>query len=392
MFYTNTLDQLFFLISVCFSFSCFILSVWFRNSDVFPRLMGISFFMPFLLQTASFLAKNKTVSDTFANLSVPLLLLSILMLLILKPAKRHFGPAVFCMSVVSFALILMSYNWGAFQRLAARPDNILPAAIVLLLADMYLLKKETGAKSYVFWAVLLLTAGSISSSFLNAGLDTLLAPALEMAAYVLFAVYFYNEYYSNLITKIDDAEKKITRVNRSLDMEVKKRMLEIERINQNLVNISKTDGLSKAMNKGAILDSIENLIATRQKSEFSVLMFDIDDFKQINDTLGHVTGDKCIKSLAIIAKSNMREFDMIGRYGGDEFIIVLPGVTLNQAVQIAERFRKRVEATETPHYTISMGIASYPRDGTTVEALIEAADAGLYKSKDRGKNTISYKH
>ena len=88
----------------------------------------------------------------------------------------------------------------------------------------------------------------------------------------------------------------------------------------------------------------------------------------------------------------MREFDLIGRYGGDEFVIVLPGTSQHHALQIAERFRKTIEQTDAPHYTISIGIATYPRDGITVKALIEAADAGLYKSKARGRNTVSYKN
>ena len=391
MFYTDTTDQLIFLITVCFSFYMFISAFWFKNAGIFPRLLGISFLIPLLIMSASFMTNAKPVFLALSGLAEPAALLFIFVLLIVKPDKRHFDLLVFLIPVYSFALIIMSNKLAFLQKFASLPQNCLLLLIVPLVLNMYLLKKENGAKAYLFWALLPLAAGSAVDCYINYGFVSFLVPLLKLTAYILFTVYFYKEYFHDLILKTEEAQKKISRVNRNLDLEVKKRMMEIERIHQNLVNISKTDSLSKSMNKAAIMDAIENLIAARQKSEFSILMYDIDDFKQINDTLGHVAGDKCIRSLSVTAKSNLREFDLIGRYGGDEFIIVLPGTSMHQALQIAERFRQRIEMTDAPHYTISLGIASYPRDGTTVKALIEAADEGLYKSKSKGKNAISYR-
>ncbi len=391
MFYTGTTDQLGFLIAVCFSFYLFVSALWFKNAGFLPRLLGISFLIPALLLSASFMASEKPVFITLDGLAEPAILVFIFVLLLLKPDGKHFGLLTFLMPVYSIILIAISYKLAFLQSFMAISQNRLILILLPLVLNLYLLKKENGAKAYLFWALLPLAAGSAVSSLVNYGYTSYLVPMLKLTAYILFTIYFYKEYFNDLIRKTEEAQKKITRVNRNLDLEVKKRMLEIERVHQNLVNISKTDSLSKAMNKAAILDAIENLITTRPKSEFSVLMFDIDNFKQINDSLGHVAGDKCIKALATAAKSNLREFDLIGRYGGDEFTIVLPGANVHQALQIAERFRGRIEKTEAPHYTISIGIAVYPKDGITVKALIEAADAGLYKSKAKGKNSVSYR-
>ncbi len=389
MFYTDMTDQLTFLITVCFSFYMFVSAFCFKNAGPLPRLLGLAFLIPFLLLSAAFMANSSPFSPTLSALAEPALLLFIFILLLAKPGQRHFSLMVLLLSVFSIGLIFAASRPAFLQSFTQVPQNRLLLLIIPVVSNLYLLKKDNGPKAFIFWGLLPLTAGSAIDCYLDYGFYSYLVPLLKLTAYGLFAMHFYREYFQHLMRKTEEAEKKITRVNRNLDLEVKKRIMEIERVHQNLVNISKTDSLSKAMNKAAILDAIENLIVTRQKSEFSILMYDIDNFKHVNDTFGHVTGDKCIRSLSALAKSNLREFDLIGRYGGDEFIIVLPGTTIHQALQIAERFRQKVETTKSPHYTISIGVASYPKDGTTTEALVEAADKSLYKSKARGKNAVS---
>jgi diguanylate cyclase (GGDEF)-like protein len=154
--------------------------------------------------------------------------------------------------------------------------------------------------------------------------------------------------------------------------------------------MSKIDLLTRCFYKITILNIIEKLISSKKEYVFSLLMFDIDNFKTINDSLGHITGDLCLKTLANIASNNIREVDYLGRYGGDEFIIVLPSLTENEAKFVAERFKKKVSETSNPKFTVSIGVATYPYDGQTVKDLITSADKGLYKSKSTGKNTISH--
>jgi diguanylate cyclase (GGDEF)-like protein len=119
-------------------------------------------------------------------------------------------------------------------------------------------------------------------------------------------------------------------------------------------------------------------------------MFDIDNFKKINDTHGHITGDKCIKNLMNICRNSFRGDDVIGRFGGDEFVILLPGTSPVKAYLVAERFRKNVEQTKDPHYTVSIGVASYPLDGKNSKGLISSADKALYISKEKGRNMVSH--
>ena len=130
----------------------------------------------------------------------------------------------------------------------------------------------------------------------------------------------------------------------------------------------------------------------KDNTPFSLLMFDIDKFKNINDTYGHITGDKCIKRLSLISKTALRDKDSLGRYGGDEFIIVIPEANLAKAKAIAERLRKKVDDTEGPHFTISIGISTFPDDGRKSKELIDSADKGLYVSKEKGRNTVSHSY
>lgn len=213
---------------------------------------------------------------------------------------------------------------------------------------------------------------------------------LSVALYNMYG-YFHEGNYKNLTAKIDEAEKLKASVEKDLNYEVKKRMFEIERSNERLLEISKTDALTKAYNKSAILNIIEKQCSFKNAKTFSILMFDIDYFKQINDKLGHITGDLCLKTLANIAFGNIRSIDYFGRYGGDEFIIVLPTLGLNEAKQVAERFRARIAETENPTFTVSIGVACYPEDGSTYKELLAAADEGLYRSKAKGRNAVSHK-
>jgi diguanylate cyclase (GGDEF)-like protein len=213
---------------------------------------------------------------------------------------------------------------------------------------------------------------------------------LKISTYIAFIYYFYIVTYTKYMIRINESEDMIKRMENSLNTEVKKRVFEIEKSNERLLEISKIDMLTRAFNKITILNIIERLINNKKIDVFSILMFDIDNFKTINDTLGHVTGDVCLKSLANMASGNIRELDYLGRYGGDEFIIVLPTLGESEAKFVAERFKNKVSEASNPKFTVSIGISVYPDDGQTVKDLISVADRGLYKSKSRGKNTISH--
>jgi diguanylate cyclase (GGDEF)-like protein len=139
---------------------------------------------------------------------------------------------------------------------------------------------------------------------------------------------------------------------------------------------------------------LERLIAksSKERWDFSLIVIDLDNFKQINNAFGHLFGDLVLKKLAKIIKSSIRELDSVFRYGGDEFVVVLPGISKKIAREIAERLLKNIRNVEFEdgiRITASIGISSFPEDGETAQSLFESADRALYISKTLGKNTIT---
>jgi diguanylate cyclase (GGDEF)-like protein len=127
-------------------------------------------------------------------------------------------------------------------------------------------------------------------------------------------------------------------------------------------------------------------------------MFDIDNFKEFNDKYGHFKGDKALLAVSEIFRESMRECDMVFRYGGEEFIAILPETGLEVALKAAERARQAIEERSPllladfadRGVTVSVGVASYPHDGEDREALLNLVDTLMYKAKREGKNRIYY--
>ena len=129
--------------------------------------------------------------------------------------------------------------------------------------------------------------------------------------------------------------------------------------------------------------------AERYKKVLSVIMIDLDRFKNINDTYGHDAGDRALVSISHFLKKNIRDLDAISRYGGEEFVMLLPDADKDGAFGLAERLREELAAIKLdnlPPITVSLGIATYPTDGTEVEDLIRKADAAMYEAKRAGRN------
>lgn len=192
----------------------------------------------------------------------------------------------------------------------------------------------------------------------------------------------------------EEVDLRYNLIQEDFDEEVRKKvrmqLFYMEETQERMAEIAKTDAMTGAYNKKALLHAIEDRIADKRTKVFSILIFDIDKFKTINDTYGHVIGDKCIVRVARAAKESIREGDIVGRYGGDEFVVLLSGADLRTAIEVAHRLRKRVEMLREPQITISIGISNYPADATNLQDLISHADAGLYQAKDKGRNTLGY--
>ncbi|MFA6281619.1 MAG: sensor domain-containing diguanylate cyclase [Candidatus Omnitrophota bacterium] len=153
-----------------------------------------------------------------------------------------------------------------------------------------------------------------------------------------------------------------------------------------------TDTLTSLWNHGYFQYRLdEELLKAKSKNyPLSILMIDLDDFKKFNDTYGHIQGDQALRNISEVLKNNGRDIDIICRYGGEEFSVILPTATKVEAAQIAERIRislaeKIIAGT---NFTVSIGLSNYPQDGADKDALVSKADVALYKAKKEGKNKV----
>jgi len=167
--------------------------------------------------------------------------------------------------------------------------------------------------------------------------------------------------------------------------------IENSRLYERTVVLSNSDSLTGLWHHGYFqyLLGEEVKSASSKKLFFTLLMIDIDDFKNFNDAYGHQAGDAILKSISNIFREAARKIDIIARYGGEEFTIILPNTKKKEALVVAERLRKSVEENEhMKNITVSIGVASFPEDGEEKEILISKADRALYKAKSTGKNKV----
>jgi diguanylate cyclase (GGDEF)-like protein len=168
-----------------------------------------------------------------------------------------------------------------------------------------------------------------------------------------------------------------------------------ERIAQLHKTAASTDALTGLFNRRAFLDAAHRLIANQVRSDqlVTVLMFDLDHFKSINDRFGHALGDEALRRFAATMQANMRSSDVIGRLGGEEFAAILPG-TLAEGIGVAERVRIAFEvvgrafSVHAVGATVSIGAACEPARTTDLPRLLQAADQALYRAKEAGRNRV----
>ena len=168
-----------------------------------------------------------------------------------------------------------------------------------------------------------------------------------------------------------------------------------ERLTENvteLTRIATVDAVTGLFNRRYFEDRLEAEVqrARRQQQDLALLMIDIDDFKRINDTWGHLEGDRALRDVADLLRGGVRIFDVCARFGGEEFVIIMPGATAQVAMHVAERIRRQVEqhaARDPLPITVSVGVGMLDADATTDE-LISAADRALIAAKTAGKNLV----
>lgn len=189
-----------------------------------------------------------------------------------------------------------------------------------------------------------------------------------------------------LVHELSEKSREISRMNQEL--ETKNRML-VE-MNGYLAEKACTDSLTELYNHQHIIKLLHQLLRKRQE-QVSIMMIDIDYFKKVNDRFGHQTGDRVLVRIAQVIKDSIRGNDIVGRYGGEEFFVILPRTNSEDALRIANRIRESVEQLEFTdillEVTVSIGLAHYR--GEEISEFISRADQLLYQAKQSGRNRIA---
>jgi diguanylate cyclase (GGDEF)-like protein len=200
---------------------------------------------------------------------------------------------------------------------------------------------------------------------------------------------------SDYITKPFDAAELIARVK--VHLKIKHLQDELKKSNEKLQLLSDTDPLTQIYNRRYMMNMLEKelLRAERKGTHLSLVMIDLDHFKQVNDKYGHDGGDQVLIALAALAQAGLRSYDFFARYGGEEFVMTLPETAHEDALMIADRLRRRIQLHSYPgtlkglSLTASMGVATYPVQFiSSLADLVREADEAMYRAKTAGRNRV----
>jgi diguanylate cyclase (GGDEF)-like protein len=204
-------------------------------------------------------------------------------------------------------------------------------------------------------------------------------------------------------TLSDNADDEIQHLKDELqktkqELEEAKRTIRVKEIELKAIlvqadEVSHTDALTYLSNRRQVINDLQKEVhrAERYATPVSILMMDIDHFKNINDTYGHPVGDQVLFQLANMLREGIRESDMVGRYGGEEFLIVLPNTELQKATELAGRLckiirEKDIEIVGKAHITVSIGVAEYKHGEENWQKFLSRADMALYSAKSAGRD------
>jgi diguanylate cyclase (GGDEF)-like protein/PAS domain S-box-containing protein len=254
---------------------------------------------------------------------------------------------------------------------------------------------DSSADIYLPWQTVLKTGKSSIGAHLK-----LVSPNHETFKFVINAspILGSNEAPQGVLITLDDIteiEERNTKLQ-SMVSKLEESQAEVKEQNKELHFLATRDSLTGCLNRRAFNDLFEKAFADalQHHSELSCIMVDIDHFKLVNDNYGHATGDVIIKLLAEILTTNTRKVDLVGRYGGEEFCLVLPGLSVEEAITVAERIRLRIKSESTTRYetgpwvTASLGVASIFDQPEDPGELNKFADEALYVAKESGRNRV----
>jgi diguanylate cyclase (GGDEF)-like protein len=232
-------------------------------------------------------------------------------------------------------------------------------------------KLSSRVTEYVFWGMAVLTALRIVGTLLFPPPSALAAGPFNSAVFLLYSGFIIVSTLSVM-------------------------WMEIESLQSELVRAARYDALTGLYNRGTFLEEFEREVSrcARGGPAFSLAVFDLDRFKRLNDQYGHPFGDRVLKAFAEVLRADIRKHDAVGRYGGEEFALLMPNTGKETAMRVAERVRRDLETRgisvdgKRVEVTVSGGIATYGVEGEDWDTLLSAADTALYEAKNSGRNRV----
>lgn len=319
------------------------------------------------------------------------LLLILVLLYYVSPTAQIANPAGMIASMIAFSVFVVGFHYLNFFTLPARWKLAIETWTMILFL------------TWILW-----NTGKIDSPLINLYLLVIIASALTLGKLITFlefiliaTVYFYlgAPTYMESNFSLTDFSNFMSHFAPFLLIAYVTTMLaaDVQYGRQMFKVLSEVDETTGLLNKRSFNTALlkEATKAERYSREFSIMLLDADNLKAVNDKHGHKAGDRLIIMLANSMQECMRTSDVVARFGGDEFIAILPETSVEKAIDAGERICSAVENTSFDmngsriSSTVSIGIAGYPNDAKDVQELMEKADVALYKSKRAGKNRVS---
>ncbi len=388
-----TIDRLsatYFCLTLAFSFSLFVVSFIGRNRDDIAIHQALRAINIFILAIGQMLILPDLSLFTVLCIAESFYLLVLICGDFVKSkqlSQNRYTLASFGLSAVFLWVISNVTIAERVYSLSTSRFTII--AILITLLSIIVGLARHWHKNFLF--ALTCNALALFSLMYIQGLNAfLLATIFKSIYYITFIRFVWQRVERYYLIEYAKAKESQLKIYQNISDKNKALAKEIARENDDLAKATRIDAATGALNKKGLYEKLESLIDDEMINTFSIIVFDIDNFKQINDNFGHLTGDKCLVQLVKYSKSAIRSSDFLGRFGGDEFIIILPHANRKIATELSERLRKKIETSTEPKFTISLGLASFPSDGKDKQKLIEVADAGLYKAKKQGRNQSAY--
>ena len=348
---------------------------------LFNSMLGISVL---IILTITFF--QLTNNDNVLKLNMFQMLAAILGMYSMRKSKKYFELVLYTTSFLAIVTL--------FVTIMAYPSDYMRIVWFLILVVIaFLLNGKQLGYPIAFVSLLVIAVAFLSNK-----------AEVDMKAYLL--LFGFVLLVTILVQLYDNREQKIKQrlhwLNQNLEKrvaeETKERMKLLEESNQKLEEMAHYDALTKLPNRVLFFDRLDQSIrkAKRNKTKLAILFFDIDNFKEINDSFGHMFGDKILVAFSERLQGTMRHSDSLGRFGGDEFIAIIEDIReMSAIVRVAQAidqvFLEPIQIEEKDFYlTVSIGVAVYPDDGLDSETLIKNADVAMYAAKNNGRNRVSF--